>query len=223
MDFIRWPLHWEVRDWEEGTSPYIYETSFDEATLARFEAATGIDIPDGLATVPERAAWIRANVYDEWAQWKCSIITDFCRIAHDYLKSKGPDKVLGAFTVPWKVSDYDGAILKIVGQDYAAMSQWVEVWSPMEYYDMMDYTVPWLGDFATYCKQVTGRPTIPIIMGYGISRDKYGDELTPAELSESISTTALAPGSNGVMMFWYASILDEGRLAEVTKALEALP
>lgn len=222
-DFIRWPIHWEVRDWEEGIDPYIYDTSFDAATLARFEEATGIDIPDDLATIPEQAQWIYDNVHDEWGQWKCSIINRFCEEAHAYLKSKDPDKVLGAFTVPWKVSDYDGAILKIVGQDYAAMSQWVEVWSPMTYYDMMDYSIEWIGEFTTYCKQVTGRPTIPIIMGFSISLSKYGDELTPEELYDSIITTATAEGSDGVMMFWYNSILDENRLDEVIEAYAELP
>lgn len=222
MDFIRWPIHWEVRDWEEGTDPYTYETSFDAATLARFQAATGVVIPATLTTIPQRAAWIRANAYDRWAAWKCSIITEFCRIAHDYLKAQNPNKVLGAFTVPWRPSDYNGAITKIVGQDYAAMAQYVEMWSPMEYYDMMDYTIPWMGDFATYTKQVTGQTTIPVIMGYSISRDKYGDTLTPEELRSSILTTAQAPGSDGVMMFWYASILDEGRLDEVVRTYAVL-
>ncbi len=222
-DFIRWPIHWEVRDWEEGIDPYIYDTSFDAATLTRFEEATGIDIPDDLATAPEQAQWIYDTVHDEWGQWKCSIINKFCEEAHAYLKSKDPDKVLGAFTVPWKVSDYDGAILKIVGQDYAAMSEWVEVWSPMTYYDMMDYSTEWIGEFTTYCKQVTGRPTIPIIMGFSISLDKYGDELTPEELYDSIMTTATAEGSDGVMMFWYNSILDTERLDEVVEAYAELP
>jgi len=93
----------------------------------------------------------------------------------------------------------------------------------MTYYDMMDYSIEWIGEFTTYCKQVTGRPTIPIIMGYSISRDKYGDELTPEELYDSIMTTAKAEGSDGVMMFWYNSIVDENRLDEVVETYAELP
>ncbi|MEW6752124.1 MAG: hypothetical protein AB1505_14255 [Candidatus Latescibacterota bacterium] len=228
MDFIRWPLHWEVRDWEEGETPYQYDSSFDEATLARFEEASGIDIPDNLDTASARADWIYANAPDEFGEWKTSVINDFVRQAHDYLKSTGQHKLLGAFTVPWRTDYYDEAILKIVGQDYAAMAEWVDVFSPMAYYDMMGgdgtrYSTDWLGEIATYTKQVTGRTTIPIVMAFSISLDKYGDELTAQELRDSVTKTATAPGSDGVMLFWYNSIMDTGRLPEVVDALAALP
>ncbi len=221
-DFCRWPIHWEVRDWKEGIDPFIWDTSFDAATLARFEAATGIDIPDSLTTIPAQAAWIHGHVWDQWGQWKCSIINDFAKQASTYLHSTGATKKFGACTVPWKVTDLNGAILKIVGVDYKALSEWVEVFAPMTYYDMMDYTIPWIGDFATYCNQLTGRTTIPIIMAISISKDKYGDVLTPGEFAESVSTAANASGSSGVCLFYYDAMVAENRYAEVVSALSSL-
>ena len=53
--FIRWPSRWE------SPNPRLYATSFDDATLRRFQEDTGTALPSSLREPAERAAWIRAQ------------------------------------------------------------------------------------------------------------------------------------------------------------------
>ena len=217
LDFIRWPIHWEVRDWHEGRHPVDFDSSFDAATLKQFQDATGVVIPLELDTVHEKAHWIHCYAHDEWGTWKCSIVTGFCKEAKEYLLTKGRTKLLGAFTVPWKPSDHDNAITKIVGQDYMAMAQWIDVFSPMVYNEMLGYPIPWIGDFISYCRQATGRMVLPIIMGFSIMLESHGKELTPEELLLKMTMAASAQGSDGLMLFGYP-----GRVSEIVQNLSVL-
>ena len=58
VDFARWPLHWEIELRPGRERPL--DSSFDSATLAKFEEATSA-LPPDLNTTPARAAWIRGN------------------------------------------------------------------------------------------------------------------------------------------------------------------
>lgn len=226
FDFIRWPLNWHTLDWELGErSPHDFDSSFDPLTIARFEEGSGIDIPNNLSTASEWSAWIYENAHDEWGQWKSSVINRFCEEAYIYLKATGEHKILGAATVPWTATQYDEAMLKIVGQDYAAMAEWVEIFFPMTYHQMMGYPVSWIGEFATYCKKVTGRRTVPFVMSISIMKDicSHGIELSPEELRESIITAVNAPGSDGVIVFFYGLAISFERMDEILDTIASLP
>ena len=56
LDFARWPLHWEI-ELRPGRGRPL-DSTFDPATLAKFEEATGA-LPRGLDSTSARAAWIR--------------------------------------------------------------------------------------------------------------------------------------------------------------------
>jgi hypothetical protein len=83
LDFVRWPLHWES-ELRPGR-PRPLDSSFDAATLVKFEEATG-SLPDGLDTVSARVTWIRENPFRAWVDFKCKVITDFVRMAREALK-----------------------------------------------------------------------------------------------------------------------------------------
>ena len=63
------------------------DSSFDAATLAKFEEATGIAASSGLDTVSARAAWIRGEPLPrEWVDFKCKVVTDFVGEARNALE-----------------------------------------------------------------------------------------------------------------------------------------
>ena len=87
-----------------------------------------------LRDVPTIARILLERHETEWTAWRCEQITSWVAEARAVLKRIRPDGILGLFGVPWRLADHNGAIRKIVGQDYRALSQYVDVFSPMVYH-----------------------------------------------------------------------------------------
>ena len=98
LDFVRWPLHWEIELRPGRPSPP--DSSFDKATLERFADATGVVPPPRLDTVAARATWIHEYHRQEWIDFKCGVVTKFVGEAKAALKAGRPTAELGVFTVP---------------------------------------------------------------------------------------------------------------------------
>ena len=208
LDFIRWPCHWEVRE------PILPETSFDAATLASFCRDTGIDFPvdDPLATVHvllgERAA--------EWMAWRCAQVTSWVAGARSVLNRVRPGALLGLFGVPWRQADRDGAILNIIGQDYRALGQYVDVFSPMVYHRMCGYPPEWIGPVVEEVHTLSGKPVWPIIQ----SVDEP-DPLPAEEYGRALDLALDHPASDGVLVFTLEGALAGAKLAVTRERLRA--
>jgi hypothetical protein len=204
LDFIRWPCHWEVH------APYLPRTSFDSDTLARFSQASGAALPPGDARTGARVVLERYE--SEWTAWRCQQITAWVVEAKAMLQRIRPGAILGLFGVPWRLADRDGAILKVIGQDYRALGQYVDVFSPMAYHRMCGYPPAWIGEVAREVHELSGKPVWPVIQ----SVDKP-DPLSLAEYGECLDVALGQPASSGVVVFTLAGMLDEAKLA-VTQA-----
>jgi hypothetical protein len=200
LDFIRWPCHWEVAD------PILRKTSFDSGTLERFQRDTETKLP---TDVPKRAAeFISVEHLAEWNAWRCDQVTSWVAMAKDVVRRTRPDAVLGVFGVPWRRSDYSGAIISIVGQDYAALAPHVDIFSPMVYHAMCGFPVQWLAQVVDETAAQTGKAVWPIIQSVG--------EPMPLPASEYGSALALAldhPATDGVVVFTLKGALEEAKLA----------
>ena len=204
LDFIRWPCHWEVH------TPYLPRTSFDPDTLDRFSRATGVALPPG--DTRTRARVMLERYESEWTAWRCQQITAWVAEAKGVIQRIRPDALLGLFGVPWRLADREGAILKIIGQDYRALGQYVDVFSPMAYHRMCGYPPSWIGEVVEEIRELSGKPVWPIIQ----SVDEPGP-LSPEEYGECLDIALGQPASGGVVVFTLAGILDEAKLA-VTQA-----
>jgi hypothetical protein len=204
LDFIRWPCHWEV------PAPDLPRTSFDPDTLAGFSRDTGIELPPG--DVPRRARWLLDRYEAEWAAWRCHQITSWVAEAQALLKRIRPDALLGLFGVPWRRADRNGAILKIVGQDYGALGRYVDVFSPMVYHRMCGYSLTWIGEVVQEVHELSGKPVWPIIQSV--------DEpvpLAPEEYGQALDRVLGHGAADGVLVFTMEGALDEAKLT-VTQA-----
>jgi hypothetical protein len=205
LDFIRWPCHWE------SPAPYLPRTSFDLETLARFSRDTGVALPPG--DVPTVAQVLLAQHGAGWTAWRCGQVTSWVADARAVLERARPDAVLGLFGVPWRLVDHGGAILAIIGQDYRALAQYVDVFSPMVYHRMCGQPPDWIGRIAEEIHVLSGKPVWPIIQSV--------DEptpLPPEEYGQAIDVALHSGSSNGVLVFTMkGTVTDEAKLA-VTKA-----
>jgi hypothetical protein len=204
LDFIRWPCHWE------SPQPYLPRTSFDVHTLSRFSQDTGIEIP---TQDPNAAASRLMQQYEaEWTAWRCQQITSWVMEARAILRRTRPDAILGLFGVPWRLSDYGGAILNVIGQDYAALGQTVDVFSPMVYHLMCGRPAAWIGDVTEEVNALSGKPVWPIIQSVNEPAP-----LSAEEYAKALDVALNHPASDGALVFTLKGALDEAKLA-VTKA-----
>lgn len=75
-------------------------------------AGEGLALPDGLKKDPLRgrayAAWLRANAWDDWLQWRCDVVTDFYVKEARKLAARRPDlKLWLNYMVPANLSHPD--------------------------------------------------------------------------------------------------------------------
>ena len=203
LDFIRWPCHWGV------PAPSLPRASFDPDTLAAFSQDTGIEIPPG--DIPTRARIVLDHHADEWTAWRCRQITAWVAEVKALLRRIRPGAILGLFGVPWRLADQDGAILTVIGQDYRALGQYVDVFSPMVYHWMCGYPPAWIGEVVQEVHELSGQPVWPIVQSVDAPAP-----LAPEEYGECLDIALGHPASGGVLVFTLEGALSEARLA-VTK------
>ncbi|MBN1579605.1 MAG: hypothetical protein JXA89_02805 [Anaerolineae bacterium] len=204
LDFIRWPCHWEVRE------PVLPRTSFDPGTVAMFCRDTGCRVAANDAV---RAAEALLEEHEAaWAAWRCEQITSWVAEARAAIDRLRPGALLGLFGVPWRRGDYDGAILKVIGQDYSALGHYVDVFSPMVYHTMCGYPVEWIGAVTREVYALSGKPVWPIVQAV--------DEPVPLsarEYGRALDIVLGDPEAGGVLVFTLKAALEREKLA-ITKA-----
>ena len=190
LDFIRWPCRWEK------PSPQLLQTSFDPFTLESFQRDTGIRIPPEFEAIADQARWILRYHREDWTEWKCQQIIEFVRQVRDIVKRAPRRILLGLFSVPWRSTDFDGAIRQIIAQDYRGLSAHVDVFSPMAYHKLCGRDVPWIAQVTNWVRKETGKPVWPIIQAVD-----EPEPLKPQEFRRVLRTALMASGSEGVIVF----------------------
>ena len=70
-------------------------SGYNDYTVEAFAKAKGLTLPAGLKKGPLRgkayAAWLRANAWDDWLQWRCDVVTDFYSAMAKRLAARRPD------------------------------------------------------------------------------------------------------------------------------------
>lgn len=155
LDFIRWPLHWELELRDDSPDPL--ESSFDERTLQRFAHYAGTDIPVG--TTGQQAAWILHRQRDKWIDFKCWIITDFVAQAKRIVDALLNGKPLGLNIVPAKSPTRE----HLLGQRLTELSAHADCFSPMLYHHVLGFSTAWITEMLDELGSQTDRPLVPIV------------------------------------------------------------
>jgi len=202
LDFIRWPCRWE------NPEPKLLQSSYDQATIGRFAAERGLARGDEF-TKTELLA--NRDYLHQWYQWRIDQISSWVAEARAVVKKTGRSITLGLFGIPWRQSDFDGAIHTVIGQDYKALAQSIDIFSPMTYHLMCGQTVPWIEHVTREIAAMTAKPVIPIIQSVNAPT-----VLQPAEYRQALKTAEMAAG--GAIVFTMAGLLEDEKLA-ITKEL----
>lgn len=217
LDFARWPLHWEIELRPEQDRPL--DSSFDPATLAMFEEATGA-LPRDLDTTSARAAWIRRNRLVEWVEFKCKVVNDFVSEAREALKEAKADAELGIYVAP----DVNGLTEPLTGQrikDLAPLVDWI---APMLYHNILLQPPTWIASTLAPVVKVAGKKTLPVLQadsnrGSDVGGD-WGPPMSDADWSETLSQVAARSDIGGLIVFPGMALMG-GRGASLRAALGA--
>lgn len=187
LDSIRFPTHWEV------PKPQFLDHSNCSVCVEKFRTDTGSREPKG----------------EVWVEWKCQQITSFVAETAKIIQSSGRKIDLGLFAVPWTKSDFDGAIRKVVGQDFERLLTYVDVFSPMTYHKMCGRPVDWIAETVQYFHQLTGKPVLPLVQ-----TENKPTAIPVEEFRQSLNAATRAP-SEGVIVFFLEDLLAQPKKLDI--------
>jgi hypothetical protein len=205
LDFIRYPMRWEVE------RPRLVQTCFCDRCLGAF-----LGEPGRAYTREERAVATRAILAeraDSWAAWKCGRIAGFVRGIADLVRARRPRLRIGLFALPWRLADHGGAIRTIVGQDIALLGQIVDLISPMVYHRLCHRPVPWIAEVVGEARERSSAPVLPVVQSLDLP-----EPLPDEEFAEALAV-ARCSSDQGVMVFDLGSVA--GSAARVRAARDA--
>ncbi len=187
LDFIRYPGKWEEKN------PAIPKTCYCDRCLTLFQQETETAIPTTLTSTPQKAAWIDQYAAEKWQQWKKEQILSFVKEARKIIDNNQPAELakaekikLGAFLVPWRKSDFNGAVVSSLAQDAETMARYIDVFSPMVYHRMAHQPASWVREISWYFHNMgerAGLETWPAIQSADVGREEFSAALHGVEKS----------------------------------------
>jgi hypothetical protein len=202
IDFIRHFVFWE-KVYPDRTLESMVNTCFDERCMRQFQKDTEIEIPRSMDSVPKTARWINQNCLSEWTRWKCGLITSMIgEIVAEVRKIKS-QILINVHAVPWRQTDFGGAIRIVAGQDFAKIAPIVDFLSPMTYAHMVKREPPWIHSVVM---DISHQADCRILPSIQVKEAYLKDRLSVEEFRASL-TEALKPPSQG-MVFWSWEALD---------------
>jgi hypothetical protein len=207
IDGVWLDYHHAHASWEQAV-PNMPDTCFCERCLARFQAASGITLPD--APTPERAALLLSTHRSAWVRWRLDVFTDWVREFDAIRDEVRPGALLGTFHNPWSDEDFDGARLEKLAIDLRAQAAYVDVFSPMPYHARFGHAddpewiarqVQWLGRHLGIRGEPGERHRIwPIVQV-----SDWGTPVPLAQVEPVLALGARRP-STGVMVFAWGGL-----------------
>ena len=203
IDFIRYFAFWE-KIYPDRSSASLTNTCFDKTCLDKFQNDTGIKIPESVSGTDQIAAWIIHNHGNEWTNWKCYTITSMVQEIADLARATDPSIKINLHAVPWRSTDYDGAIKNITGQNFTDLAKYVDYISPMCYHYMVKREPVWIHDVTNDIFTQTKSNILPSIQ---VGKAYLKNELTKEAFKEALEYS-LKPPSIGVI-FWNWNAINE--------------
>ena len=194
-------------------------SSFDPATLAKFEEATGA-LPRDLNATSARAAWIRRNRLVDWVEFKCKVVSDFVCEARKALKDAKGRR--GAWSLRRAGRQRaDRAVDRPAHQDLAPVGR-------LDRADALPQhpvaAAGWVASTLAAVVKVAGRKTLPVLQADS-NRDPadvadWGPPMSDADWSETLSQVAARPDIGGLIVFPGTALIG-GRGASLRAMLAA--
>lgn len=197
IDFIRHFVFWEK------VHPATLHADIPNACFCRhcvtaFAAKVGIQLPEPLPDARSTAAWILADHAAEWTEWKIGLINSMAEQIVRAARAVDPALKINLHAVPWRRTDFGGAILRSAGQEFSSLSRFADYLSPMCYAHMLERPPDWIHAVVVRLAEESAAPILPSIQVGEAYRP--GVAFSAAEFEQQLRE-ALKPPSRGVV-FW---------------------
>jgi hypothetical protein len=173
LDFIRWPLHWEL-ELRPG-APKSLQSSFDPHTVGRFLEFANLDKPANLAAVPAVAQWIQTQHRDKWIDFKCQVIADFVGQARERVKTHRPAAQIGTYLV----AAPDDRRAELVGQRVHDLLPVTDFLAPMVYHPVLHRKPAWVVDTIDEIVRLAPGKVQPVLQVDSAEGEEMGSDWGP--------------------------------------------
>lgn len=210
LSFIRYPSFWEL--WMPETErSEIPEFCFCERCLERFQADSGLELPDG--PVALRARVLQNELRETWTTWKCGVIAHVVarlRAAAQRARS-GTEIMLNGFG--FGRNDYSNAVEEILGQRIESLSPVVDQFEAMLYHQILRRDpVPWVASVTTELRSRTSRTLLADLqvradyLGPTYAAGRRRPSIPTAEFEAAVAAVSASP-ADGLMIYRYSDLL----------------
>ena len=215
LDFIRWPLHWELE--LRASTPEPDESSFDSTSIASF--GTWLDERGIRTDVALDPSLMIGPLRDSWTEFKCDVITSFASDAAESVRAVDAAITVGAFIVP----AHHANRRRLVGQDVESLSRCLDVLYPMTYHAILEEPPELVGRITRDVSERSSAPVVPVVQVTADAKVAdpwdWGPRFPASELGLVIEEAmGIAPG---VVLFAFEG-LDEHRRGVVSATLGSL-
>ena len=173
LDFVRWPLHWEL-ELRPG-APEPLQSSFDAHTLARFWEFAGREQPSQFHTVPDMAQHILTEFHDQWVDFKCKVVADFVALARERVKSQHSSAQIGAYLV----AAPDDQRAALVGQRVRDLHAVTDFLAPMVYHPVLHQRPAWVDATIDEMVRLAPEKVQPVLQVDSAEGEEMGSDWGP--------------------------------------------
>ena len=198
LDFIRHFVFWE-KVYQGSEFETLPNTCFDKRCISKFLSDNNLNLPEGVSTENEIYKWIKENCFEKWIKWKCHVITEYVSDVAKTVKAINPGIKINLHAVPWRENDFNGAITKIVGQDFESIAKIVDYISPMTYSHMLKREPEWIH---AVVEDIDKKSNVKIIPSIQVQRAYLKDILTVAEFGNCLKEALRSPSSGVIFWNW---------------------
>jgi hypothetical protein len=202
LDSLRFASKWAVAE------PIITDTCYCTRCIKKFEEYLGDKLE--YKDLDELFLLIDGSYYIEWLEFKTGLITSMAKQVKEKILASGKDIKLGYFAIPWEDKDYGAAIKRILGQNFDALANVVDITSPMLYHKMCGRDTEWIKQKVEYFWNL-GKPFLPLVQ----TEDKP-ETISAQEFKASLENASKAP-SMGVCIFFASDLAKDPAKLQVAK------
>ena len=219
IDGVWLDYHHAHASWERS-DPDMPDTGFDPRSLALFQKATGIELPD--APTPEIATLLLGEHHDAWVKWRCGVLTDWVREFRSIIDTTQPNTLLGTFHNCWSDTDHDGARLNKLFIDLRAQAKYVDVFSPMPYHVRFGHgddigwisrQTAWLGEVLA----IEGDPAERHRIWPIVQLSDWDDPVPVSHVRRALDHGTRRPATGVTVFNWGSLHAESDKVAEMTR------
>jgi hypothetical protein len=224
VDGVWLDYHHSHASWERA-EPLLPDTCFCNRCLAKFQADTGIRLPE--VPVPQIAKSLLTELEAQWIQWRCDLFTDWVREFRSVVDRTRPGVLLGTFHCPWSDTERDGALRRKLAIDLRAQARYIDVFSPMPYHARFGHPqdpawisrqVAWLGGHLG----IQGKPGERHRIWPIVQISDWGEPVPVEQVVDVLEQGTRMPATGAIVFAWGSLRKQPEKIEEIGRFFRAI-